>query len=201
MEAVLHSLEVIIPMNGYNFCDSETLSLCLWESLHSNETNSFTPLPQTKLHSHLLMNVLLAKDIKRCFLWTWLSVVWLKKCWKISRTVQWSLFHTGWCTRGAANCFPSVDASSALKAATITEGRGMLGILLFSANLCGNQHSLAVSGGGGIYWGHGINTDPPHWWGNWDAFIVHFWVWESKTRGGNEKRNGVEGGTIRLPWP
>lgn len=90
--------------------------------------------------------------------------------------------------QGAAKCFPSGDASSALKATTVVEGGGMLGILLFAANLCGNQHSLAVSGGG-IYWGHGINTDPPHWLGSWDAFIVHFWVWERvSTREGFGKK-------------
>ena len=42
--------------------------------------------------------------------------------------------------------FPFIDASPALKATTITQGGGMLSILLFSANLCGNQRSLAVSG-------------------------------------------------------
>lgn len=42
--------------------------------------------------------------------------------------------------------FPLTDASSALKAASCIQGEGMLSILLFCASLCGNQHSLAVSG-------------------------------------------------------
>lgn len=48
--------------------------------------------------------------------------------------------------QGLKVVFPSSDASSALKATTIIQGGGMLSILLFSANLCGNQRSLAVSG-------------------------------------------------------
>lgn len=42
--------------------------------------------------------------------------------------------------------FPSNDASSALNAPAVTQGGGMLSILLFSANPCGNQDLLAVSG-------------------------------------------------------
>jgi len=52
---------------------------------------------------------------------------------------------TRWCIQGLQIVFPPSDASTALKATTIIEGGRMLSILLFSANLCGNQHSLAVS--------------------------------------------------------
>lgn len=74
-------------------------------------------------------------------------------------------FHTGQggAFRGAPNLapLPLGDASSALKATTITQGGGMLSILLFSANPLWEP---APSGrfGGGIYRGHGINTDPTH---------------------------------------
>lgn len=76
-----------------------------------------------------------------------ISEVDLTSAGKCCRTVQWSLFscrvvHSG----GWKVVFPFIDASSALKATTITQGGGMLSILLFSANLCGNQRSLAVSG-------------------------------------------------------
>lgn len=63
-----------------------------------------------------------------------------KKHWK--KLVQWSLFHAG---REA--CFsPLSDANSALNAPAITRAGGMLSILLFSANPCGNQNLLAASG-------------------------------------------------------
>lgn len=70
---------------------------------------------------------------------------------------------------GAATCFfPSSDANTALKAATIIRGGRMLSILLFSANLCGNQHSLALSGAG-----HFINTGPTHWLESWAVHSLY----------------------------
>lgn len=42
--------------------------------------------------------------------------------------------------------FPFSDANSALNAPAMTQAGGMLGILLFSANPCGNQDLLAASG-------------------------------------------------------
>lgn len=98
-----------------------------------------------------------------------ISAVDLKKCWKICGTVQWSLSHTGWCIQGLQLVFfPSSDANTALKATTIIRGGRMLSILLFSANLCGNQHSLALSGAG-----HGINTGPTYWLESWDVHSLY----------------------------
>lgn len=42
--------------------------------------------------------------------------------------------------------FPFNDASSALNAPAITQDAGMLSILFFYANPCGNQDLLVVSG-------------------------------------------------------
>lgn len=74
-----------------------------------------------------------------------ISVVDLKNTRKTCRTDQWSLFDTGWFFQGLKVVFPFSDASSALKAPAITQSGGMLSILLFSANPCGNQGLLAVS--------------------------------------------------------
>lgn len=54
--------------------------------------------------------------------------------------------------------------------------------------------------GGGIYQGHGINTDPTHWLGNWGVFIVHFRVWETNRRGGREFNDQVTMTMNRLSW-
>lgn len=53
-----------------------------------------------------------------------------------------------WGERGgrARLVFPFSDANSALNAPAMTQAGGMLGILLFSANPCGNQDLLAASG-------------------------------------------------------
>lgn len=65
------------------------------------------------------------------------------------------------------------------EATAMTQGGGMRSILLFSAkHPCGNRCLLAVlgGGGGGIYRGYCVNTDPTHWLANWDAFIIYFQV-------------------------
>lgn len=50
-------------------------------------------------------------------------------------------------TEGGASCFSLQWCQLGTKGYTaIIQGGGMLSILLFSANLCGNRHSLAVSG-------------------------------------------------------
>lgn len=75
-----------------------------------------------------------------------ISVVDLKSAGKSAGQFNGHCFTQGGAFRGWKVVFPSSDASSALKATTIIQGAGMWGILLFSANLCGNQRSLAVSG-------------------------------------------------------
>lgn len=44
--------------------------------------------------------------------------------------------------------------------------------------------------GGGIYPGHGINTDPTHWLANWDVFIIDFRALERKEDLGVGLRSG-----------
>ena len=75
-----------------------------------------------------------------------ISLVDLKSAGKSAGQFNGHCFTQGGAFRGLKVVFPFSDASSALKATTITQGGGMLSILLFSANLCGNQRSLAVSG-------------------------------------------------------
>lgn len=96
---------------------------------------------------------------------------------------------------GAATCFfPSSDANTALKAATIIRGGRMLSILLFSANLCGNQHSLALSGAG-----HFINTGPTHWLESWAVHSLYTLGCEIGER--RVFSCVCVGGVIRSTWP
>lgn len=130
--------------------------------------------PQTELHSHPLMDISLAKrfQVVLCLdvavTQGEISGVALKKGLENQWDSSMVIVPHGVVHLGAADCFSLHWCQLYTKGYYYYRGwRNVKHLIFFflPANVCGNQHSVAVFCGG-IYWGLAINTGPTRWLGS-----------------------------------